>query len=208
MLRFYWRLVKRTPVLLWRSLTGLDKVTGVLALVFGAVGLSAWQQLLPWWSPFVAFGVILLYGFLRENYEEYLTVERERDRLRNEKQTLEEQAASEEQRAALKEVLAEAMREGEKLLKSSPTTEEAEKWVTKIRNLLLLAFLDTSEAELFVSDEGLPPLVYGDPVIRFAQSPEQKWIRQRLARLTDLIRRADSLRIRPGFNGRDHIVPD
>jgi hypothetical protein len=72
---FYWRLVKRTPRLLWRALTGLDTVTGLLTLAFGAVGVGAWQQLLPWWSPFVAFAVILFYGFLRENYEEYLQVQ-------------------------------------------------------------------------------------------------------------------------------------
>jgi hypothetical protein len=92
-LRFYWRLVKRTPVLLWRALTGLDTITGALALVFGAVGLSAWQQLLPWWSPFVAFGIILFYGFLRENYEAYLAVEGERDTLKKDVETEEKRAA-------------------------------------------------------------------------------------------------------------------
>jgi hypothetical protein len=201
MWHFYWRLIKRTPVLLWHALTGLDKITGALVLALGAVGVSAWQQLLPWWSPFVAFGVILLYGFLRENYEEYRAIERERDKLRDEKET-------EDQRAALKEVLAEAMREGQKLLRSSPSVEQAQEWVTKIRNLLLLAFLDTGEAELFLSDDGLPPLDYNEPLQRVVQTDEQKWIRRRLQRLANLIQRADSLKIRPGFNGRDHIVPD
>ncbi len=93
MLRFYWRLGKRTPVLLWRALTGLDTVTGALALVLGAVGLSAWQQLLPWWSPFVAFGAILFYGFLRANYEEYLAVEGERNTLKQGQETKEKRAA-------------------------------------------------------------------------------------------------------------------
>ena len=74
-------------------LTGLDKVTGALALVFGAVGLSAWHQLLPWWSLFVAFGAILFYGFLRENYEEYLAVEGERDGLKEGVETNEKRAA-------------------------------------------------------------------------------------------------------------------
>jgi hypothetical protein len=92
-LRFYWRLVKRTPVLLWRAVTGLDKIIGALVLVFGAVGLSAWQQLLPWWSPFVAFGTILFYGFLRENYEEYAAVESERDGLQEGVETNEKGAA-------------------------------------------------------------------------------------------------------------------
>src|SRR5215208_5363152 len=175
MWRFYWRLVKRTPLLLWRALTGMDKVTGALALAFGAVGLSTWQQWLPWWSPFVAFGVILLYGFLRENYEEYLTVERERDQLQDEKEVLEEQAATEEQRAALKELLAEAMREGEELLRSDPSIEQAEEWINKVGGVLQIAFLDTSEAQVFYSDEGLPPLYYTDPVLRHVQSPAQKW---------------------------------
>ena len=93
MLRFYWRLVKRTPRLLWRSLTGLDKVTGALTLAFSVVGIGAWQLLLPWWSPFAAFGVVLFYGFLKENYEEYLTVEQERDQLQSEKETEEKRAA-------------------------------------------------------------------------------------------------------------------
>jgi cyanate permease len=53
----------------------LDKVAGALTLVFAAVGVGAWQQLLPWWAPFAAFAIILFYGFLRENYEEYLRVE-------------------------------------------------------------------------------------------------------------------------------------
>jgi hypothetical protein len=156
----------------------------------------------------VAFAVILLYGFLRENYEEHLAVERQRDRLQDEKEALEEQAATEEQRAAMKEVLAEAMREGQKLLRSSPNVEETEEWATKVRDLLLRAFLDTSEAELFLSNEGLPPLDYADPVMQHVQSDVHKWMRRRLARLADLIQRADSLPIRPGFNGREYIVPD
>jgi hypothetical protein len=93
MLRFYWRLVKRTPVLLWRALTGLDTITGALALAIGAVDLSAWQRLLPWWSPFAALGVILFYGFLREIYESYLVVEGERDALKKDVETKEKRAA-------------------------------------------------------------------------------------------------------------------
>jgi hypothetical protein len=86
-------LVKRTPLLLWRTLTGLDKVTGVLTLAFSAVGIGAWQQLLPWWSPFVAFGGLLFYGFLRENYEEHLKVEKDRNKLQCEQETKEKRAA-------------------------------------------------------------------------------------------------------------------
>jgi hypothetical protein len=104
-LRFYWRLVKRTPVLLWHALTGLDTIIGVLALAFGAVGLSTWQQLLPWWSPFAAFGAILIYGFLRANYEEHLAVEEERDDLKR-------QLAAKEERATIEAALQRLYGEG------------------------------------------------------------------------------------------------
>jgi hypothetical protein len=107
-LRFYWRLVKRTPLLLWRALTGLDKVIGALTLAFGVVGLGAWQQLLPWWLPFVAFGVLLYYGFLRENYEEYLAVEGERD-------TLKESVETDEKRAVIGEGLQQLYGQGAEL---------------------------------------------------------------------------------------------
>ncbi len=41
----------------------------------------------------MAFGVILFYGFLRENYEEYLEVDTERDELLEGKETEEQRAA-------------------------------------------------------------------------------------------------------------------
>lgn len=92
MLRFYWQLVKRTPALLWHSLKGLDKVTGALTLLFGAVGFGAWQDALPAWTPFAAFGVVLLYGFLRANYEDYLAIEHERNTLKERQETREKRA--------------------------------------------------------------------------------------------------------------------
>lgn len=52
-----------------------------MTLALSAIGIGTWQQLFPAWSPFAAFGIILLYGFLRANYEEYLAVEGERDAL-------------------------------------------------------------------------------------------------------------------------------
>jgi hypothetical protein len=71
----------------------LDTTTGALPLAFGAVGLSAWQRLRSWWSPFAALGVILFYGLLSENYESYLAVEGERDALKKDVETNEKRAA-------------------------------------------------------------------------------------------------------------------
>jgi len=107
-LRFYWRLIKRTPVFFWRALTGLDKVAGALALLFGAIGIGAWSQLLPLWTPFAAYGVILLYSFLRANYEEYIAVEGERD-------ALIERLETAERRKALNDLLGDALKEGRSL---------------------------------------------------------------------------------------------
>jgi hypothetical protein len=90
---FYWRIVRRTPRLLLRALRELDTWIGMLTLVFAAVGLGAWRDLLPWWAPYAAFGVLLLYGFLRENYETYLAVEGERNILKKEAESNEERAA-------------------------------------------------------------------------------------------------------------------
>jgi len=79
-----------------------------MTLAFSAVGIGTWQQLFPTWSPFAAFGIILLYGFLRANYEGYLAVEGERD-------TLLEGAETEEKRAAIGQGLQQLYNEGAEL---------------------------------------------------------------------------------------------
>lgn len=186
MLRFYWRLVKRTPSLLWQSLTGLDKIAGALTLAFGAFGVGAWQQLVPVWSPFAAFGVIFLYGFLRANYEEHLAVEGERDELRRGRTTG-------ERRGALKDALAEADESGHGLHASNPSMEAARKWVTQVHNLIE-AGLGKGEARLFLSDAGYT-------FMADQHSTRQKlWVEGRLRRLAELIPRVDSLDLRPDFD--------
>lgn len=60
----------RTLVVLWQSIARLDKGSGVLSLVLAGVGLGTWSTFLPWWTPWAAFGILLLIGFLRANYEE------------------------------------------------------------------------------------------------------------------------------------------
>lgn len=60
----------RTLVVLWQSVARLDKGAGMLAIAFAGVGLGAWSDYFPWWMPYAAFGILLLIGFLRANYEE------------------------------------------------------------------------------------------------------------------------------------------
>jgi hypothetical protein len=226
MWRWHWKKYGglRMGKILLDSAASIDKWRSVLFLWGGAfLGLlfistplgdavmSTWHLLPSWTVPvflLVSLAILFVRGLVKANYEEFRRVEGERDQEQAAMEALQEQIATEEQRATLKELLAEAIREGEELLKSRPSIEQAEEWVNKIGGVLQIAFLDTSEAQVFYSDEGLPPLYYSDPVVQHAQTPAQKWIRQRLARLTDLIRRADSLQIRPGFNGRDYIVSD
>lgn len=62
--------MRRTPLVLFLALKRMDTGIGMLVLVFGAVGIATWEQYLPYWSPYTAFGVILLYGFLESTYEE------------------------------------------------------------------------------------------------------------------------------------------
>jgi hypothetical protein len=207
-LRFYLHALRQLPTILGKAwifyitlITSIGSTLGYFGIKRVTALVGWWQGLSPVWGAIVPVALVCVALFLVAVHRQFQEVERERDKLLSEKET-------EEQRAALKEFLAEVMREGEVLIRSNPSVEEAEKWVTKIRNLLLCAFLDTSEAELFLSDEGLSPLNYHEPLQPYVQTDAQKWIRRRLERIGDLIRRADSLRIRAGFNGRDYIVPD
>jgi hypothetical protein len=70
MWRFYGRVVRRTPKVFLQSLRRMDTGSGVLTLIFVGAGFATWQQILPFWAPYAAFGVILLYGFLQATYEE------------------------------------------------------------------------------------------------------------------------------------------
>ncbi len=185
MLRFYWRLVRRTPPLLWRALRGLDTATGVLTLVFGAVGFGAWQQLLPWWTPFAAFGLILFYGFLRTNHDEYLTVEGERDRLRRGRATA-------EKRIAVKNLLVEAAERGEKLKDCAVSHQEIVAWVDRTHDLIESAF-DKGVARSFVN--GGSGNIY--------RPPDTYALGLRLKCLHELNERADSLKINPRFDPQD-----
>jgi hypothetical protein len=163
--------------------------------VAGLLG-GTWVAFSRWWAlvPLGFLVILFIYGLMQANFEAFQKIE-------SEKEALEKQIATEEQHSALKEVLAEAIREGRKLRESNPTDKEAGAWGGKIKALLVDAFTDSSEAELFVSDQGLLP-IWGD------ETQAQIWLGRRLERLENLIQRSDSLQIRPGFNGRAYIVDD
>jgi hypothetical protein len=112
MWHFYWRSIRRIPSLAVEAVKRIDTFVGLLTIcvwVFiGGTVAGAWWQSLPWQVPVVAFIAFLIYGFLRAVYQEYATVENERDSLRQERET-------EEERAAILLTLHRHYREGEAL---------------------------------------------------------------------------------------------
>lgn len=73
-LRFYWKLLQRTPILLWESAKKWDTVAGIAT--FCLLGLQVKVEWLPWWMIFVPIGLLFLYGVLKFNYEEFRGLER------------------------------------------------------------------------------------------------------------------------------------
>jgi hypothetical protein len=67
---FYRRVLWRTFPVLLQSFKRLDTSTYVLSVIFAAVGVASWQDYLPWWGPYAAFGAMLFLGFLQATYEE------------------------------------------------------------------------------------------------------------------------------------------
>jgi hypothetical protein len=94
-LRYCGRMAWRTPVVLVLSIARLDKGIGMLSLTFAGVGIGTWQEYLPWWAPYVAFGVILLYGFLRASYEDLSKLQGVNTGLQNRVTALEKQPRTE-----------------------------------------------------------------------------------------------------------------
>lgn len=86
-------MLKRTPKLLWQSLTEADKIVGALTFAAVAFGFGAVREWLPWWAPLATLAVLLLYGFLKENYEEYSKADTERANLQKGVETAEKRAA-------------------------------------------------------------------------------------------------------------------
>lgn len=74
MLRFYGKLLRRTPTLLWESAKKWDAVAGVATLCL--LGLGVTIEEVPWWVVFAPIGLLFLYGMLKSNYEEFRGLER------------------------------------------------------------------------------------------------------------------------------------
>jgi hypothetical protein len=108
-LRFYWKLLLRGPVLLWEASKGWVTFTGIAAFYLALsprlakVGLSLFGSISPLWA-LLPVGLLFLYGLLKANYEQFQVVEEDRNHLQREKTTS-------AKRVALKEALGEAEEE-------------------------------------------------------------------------------------------------
>jgi hypothetical protein len=145
------------------------------------------------------------YGFLRENYEEYLAIEagirktrNERDQAQRDKEMLEQRWADKERRIMLKNALSAAVQEGTSLHDSNPSSLSAGEWAFRVGCMIAFA-LDMGERRLF--EQKHPKPSGEDP----GDSEAKRIIRRRLPALYDLIPRVDSLNVNPDFHSRDWI---
>jgi hypothetical protein len=106
----------KTPVVLFQSIVRLDKILGVLGLAFLGVGVGTWSQYFPWYAPYIAFGVLVLYGFLRANYEDL-------ERLREDKNQAED---NEREAAQQRDTLRDRVNLLEYQVATRPRTEAEE----------------------------------------------------------------------------------
>ena len=85
------------PSIALEAVKRIDTAIGVLSIIIwvfiGGTLARAWWQQLPWRVPAVAFIAFLVYGFLRAVYQEHSVVERDRNQLRDEKETKEKRDA-------------------------------------------------------------------------------------------------------------------
>lgn len=111
--------------------------------------------------------------------------------------------ASDEQKsktAQVKDFLGTAIKSGTRLIdeqndKDDDAAEQsAQAWGQKTRDLIIAAYGD-GEAVLFLDNSGL--VFYGDSS---RKSGTRNWIDGRLRRLTELLRRADTLTLRKDFD--------
>ena len=107
-----------------------------------------------------------------------------------------ESAAQKAKNEQVKLLLGKALTSGTQLIAAQGNKDDtqakndAETWVTQIHNLIAAAYGD-GEAALFLDDAGY--VFYGGTRIR-------NWIDGRLRRISELLRRTDSLTVRPDFN--------
>jgi hypothetical protein len=120
----------------------------------------------------------------------------------NEQESTSKHAQSEAQRLKteqVKNLLGRALANGEKLIREQVDKEadhaeaDAEAWGTNARDMIAAAYGD-GEAALFLDSSGY--IFYGDGS---AKSKTRTWIDGRMRRITELVRRTDSLTVRSDF---------
>src|SRR5215210_2194937 len=86
--RFYWKLLRRTPFLLWESAKKWNTVAGIATLCLLGFGVRvAWM---PWWLVFLPIVLLFLYGLMKANHEEFRKIEQGRNESRTTLKTLEQ----------------------------------------------------------------------------------------------------------------------
>jgi hypothetical protein len=204
---FYGRLAKQALPLLWEAFKRGDAIAALLAFLFGIAGLTWVLQLIPWWIPVGALGLLFLYGLLRANYEEFQKVE-------GAKQDLESKLASTEKRKAVKDLLGVAVEQGEDLrviLREEGgqwnlvSQQDVEDWVHRTHDLIEAAF-DKGEARRFLDSSDYKP-EKPLPYREVRADPYKYHLTPRLQRLNELIVRANSLEVNPEFDPPSEIQP-
>lgn len=203
MLRYYWSLLRRMPILLWGSAKRWEAVVGVITLCLTALGVSVgWR---PWWVVFAPILLLFLYGLLRTNYETFLEVESVKDKL-------ETRLAASKKRRAVKDLLGNAVDEGKNLQRTISadkgelkivSQQDIEDWVHRTYDLIETAF-DKGEAQHFLnSADYKPEKPY--PFRNARHDPYRYFTGVRLRRLDELVVRANSLEINPEFNPHSYV---
>lgn len=103
MLRFYWKLLRRTPILLWKSAKQWDAIAGIVSLCL--LGLRVSVEWLPWWVIVAPIGILFLYGLIKANYETFQEIEAD-------KAAMKKNLAGITKRKAVKDLLGNAVDEG------------------------------------------------------------------------------------------------
>lgn len=185
---------------------------GVISFLLSVFGLTAWLAtflatwLSTWWpiSPLWALlplALLFVYGLMKANYEAFRGVEQENERLQS-------KLALAAKRKAAKDLLGDAMDEGN-ILRQSHRKNSEEKikftshqdvvdWVERTHNLIEAAF-DKAEARHFMnSDDYKPekPLPWREVRV----DPYRYHVIPRLRRLDQLIVRASELPLNPDFD--------
>lgn len=205
MLRYYWGLIRRAPMLVWEASKVWTTLTAVATLYLAlspelaSWGLGVFGAISPLWA-LVPVGFLFLFGLLRASYEEFQDTDKKASEL-------EKTVATASKRKTVKDLLAEAVDEGNELrgvydrkrreirIGHHPGIED---WVHRSHDLVEAAF-DKGEARHFLSGEGFR--IEGvSPEDNLYLGRDTYSVAVRLWRLDQLIVRANSLEINPEFD--------